>query len=108
HALPAATSSAAAPSPASCSAVATRLCDALPLAASTVARSGCRRSILAAIDGGTGLRSAITQVFGAHALVQRCQVHKKRNGQGRHAQARTALRRLDLAHIALSLPKGVA
>jgi transposase-like protein len=37
------------------------------------------RSILVVIDGGTGLRSAVTSVFGAYALVQRCQVHKKRN-----------------------------
>ncbi|MDX2094266.1 MAG: transposase [Kofleriaceae bacterium] len=35
--------------------------------------------MLFVIDGGTGLRSAITSVFGNHALVQRCQVHKKRN-----------------------------
>lgn len=37
------------------------------------------RSILVVIDGGTGLRSAVKQVFGTYALVQRCQVHKKRN-----------------------------
>jgi len=37
------------------------------------------RAILFVIDGGTGLRSAVTSVFGNHALVQRCQVHKKRN-----------------------------
>ena len=37
------------------------------------------RTIFAAIDGGTGLRSAIKSVFGEYALVQRCQVHKKRN-----------------------------
>ena len=37
------------------------------------------RSILIVIDGGKGLRRAVTEVFGARALVQRCQVHKKRN-----------------------------
>ncbi|HEY1816419.1 MAG TPA: IS256 family transposase [Kofleriaceae bacterium] len=37
------------------------------------------RSILVVIDGGTGLRSAVKSVFGEYALVQRCQVHKKRN-----------------------------
>jgi hypothetical protein len=37
------------------------------------------RSILVVIDGGTGLRSAVKHVFGDYALVQRCQVHKKRN-----------------------------
>ena len=37
------------------------------------------RSILIAIDGGKGLRKAVTDVFGQYAVVQRCQVHKKRN-----------------------------
>lgn len=37
------------------------------------------RSILVGIDGGKGLRKAVTEVFGQYALVQRCQVHKKRN-----------------------------
>jgi transposase-like protein len=37
------------------------------------------RSILVAIDGGRGLRKAVTEVFGQFAIVQRCQVHKKRN-----------------------------
>lgn len=40
------------------------------------------RSILVAIDGGTGLRSAVKSVFGDYALVQRCQVDKKRNVEG--------------------------
>lgn len=31
------------------------------------------------IDGGKALRRAITEVFGIHALVQRCQEHKRRN-----------------------------
>lgn len=37
------------------------------------------RSLLLIIDGGKGLRKAVTQVFGRYALVQRCQVHKRRN-----------------------------
>jgi transposase-like protein len=35
--------------------------------------------LLYVIDGGKGLRSAITAVFGASAAVQRCQQHKRRN-----------------------------
>lgn len=35
--------------------------------------------LLVVIDGGTGLRKAIDEVFGAYAVVQRCQIHKKRN-----------------------------
>ena len=31
------------------------------------------------LDGGTGLRSAVTQVFRGRALVQRCQWHKREN-----------------------------
>ncbi len=31
------------------------------------------------IDGGKALCRAITEVFGATALVQRCQEHKRRN-----------------------------
>ncbi len=37
------------------------------------------RSLLFVIDGGKGLRKAIAQVFGQYAMVQRCQVHKRRN-----------------------------
>src|SRR5215211_5647582 len=37
------------------------------------------RSILVVIDGGKGLRKAVNEVFGEYAVVQRCQVHKKRN-----------------------------
>jgi len=35
--------------------------------------------LLVIIDGGTGLRKAVDDVFGSHAVVQRCQVHKLRN-----------------------------
>jgi len=37
------------------------------------------RALLFVIDGGKGLRKAILEVFGQHEVVQRCQVHKKRN-----------------------------
>lgn len=37
------------------------------------------RALLIVMDGGKGLRRAVTEVFGARAKVQRCQVHKKRN-----------------------------
>ena len=50
------------------------------LLADLVARGvPANRSILVVIDGGNGLRSAVKHVFGDCALVQRCQVHKKRN-----------------------------
>jgi putative transposase len=35
--------------------------------------------LLFVIDGGKGVRKAITDVFGDRAVVQRCQVHKRRN-----------------------------
>ena len=37
------------------------------------------RPILLVIDGGKGIRKALTDVFGNRAVVQRCQVHKTRN-----------------------------
>ncbi len=37
------------------------------------------RSRLMVIDGGKALRRAVREVFGKRALVQRCQLHKKRN-----------------------------
>src|SRR4051795_10958218 len=37
------------------------------------------QAILFVIDGGKALRRAIRDVFGAHALVHRCQRHKERN-----------------------------
>jgi putative transposase len=54
------------------------------------------RSLLVVIDGGKGLRKAVNDVFGQYALVQRCQVHKKRNvldhlPDGMRAQTRAAL-----------------
>jgi putative transposase len=54
------------------------------------------RSLLVVIDGGKGLRRAVNDVFGRNALVQRCQVHKKRNvldhlPEGLRAQTSAAL-----------------
>ncbi len=37
------------------------------------------RPMLFVIDGGTGLRKALRETCGAMAIVQRCQVHKRRN-----------------------------
>ncbi len=37
------------------------------------------RATLFVIDGGKAIRKAITRVWGARGLVQRCRVHKKRN-----------------------------
>jgi transposase-like protein len=37
------------------------------------------RSLLVVIDGARALHKAVVEVFGAHALVQRCREHKKRN-----------------------------
>jgi transposase-like protein len=37
------------------------------------------RPRLCVIDGGGGLRRAVRDVFGDHALIQRCQLHKMRN-----------------------------
>lgn len=38
-----------------------------------------KRSILVVVDGGKALSKAVRDVFGKRALLQRCQVHKKRN-----------------------------
>ena len=50
------------------------------------------------IDGGKGLRRALQDVFGDVAVIQRCQVHKRRNlqallPQGRQAYVLAALSR---------------
>jgi putative transposase len=37
------------------------------------------RALLVVIDGAKGLRRAVLDSFGARALIQRCQAHKKRN-----------------------------
>lgn len=38
-----------------------------------------RQGLLWVIDGGTGMNSALREIFGQSVLIQRCQVHKKRN-----------------------------
>lgn len=48
------------------------------------------KSLLFVIDGGKGLRRAIGDVFGRRALVQRCQVHKKRNVLEHLTESQTA------------------
>ena len=55
------------------------------------------RTLLFVIDGAPGLRRAITEVFGSCGVVQRCQVHKRRNVLGHlperlHASVGKALR----------------
>ena len=55
------------------------------------------RARLFVIDGGKGIRKAIREVFGAWALVQRCQEHKRRNvldhlPKGKRARVSKALR----------------
>jgi hypothetical protein len=56
-----------------------------------------QRPRLWGIDGGKALRRAITQTFGAAALIQRCQEHKRRNvldhcPKALHASVNRALR----------------
>jgi transposase-like protein len=54
--------------------------------------------VLWVIDGGKGLRKALSDVFGDAAVIQRCQLHKARNldalvPPARQAYVRTSLRR---------------
>ena len=71
------------------------------------------RTLLFVIDGATGLRRAITDVFGSRGVVQRCQVHKWRNVIGHlperlHASVGKALRdawNLDSADRAARVPQ---
>jgi putative transposase len=44
--------------------------------------------MLFVIDGGKGVRKALTNVFGDRAVVQRCQVHKRRNVRDQVSAAR--------------------
>jgi putative transposase len=44
--------------------------------------------ILAVLDGSKALRRAVAKVFGTHALVQRCTLHKRRNVTGYLPEAR--------------------
>jgi putative transposase len=53
--------------------------------------------ILCIIDGGKGIRKALVDVFGDHAVIQRCQVHKQRNlrehlPEERHAYVLSTMR----------------
>ena len=74
------------------------------------------RTLLFVIDGATGLRRAITDVFGSRGVVQRCQVHKWRNVIGHlperlHASVGKALRdawNLDSADHAARVLKRLA
>jgi len=53
------------------------------------------RAILVVIDGSKALASAVREVFGARALLQRCREHKTRNvTDALPRQARTAMRQL--------------
>jgi transposase-like protein len=54
--------------------------------------------VLCVIDGGKGLRKALDDVLGAAVVIQRCQLHKRRNlealvPKARHAYLRAALQR---------------
>ena len=54
--------------------------------------------VLCVIDGGKGIRKALADVLGAAAVIQRCQLHKRRNLEAlvptaRHAYLRAALQR---------------
>jgi transposase-like protein len=54
--------------------------------------------ILFVLDGGKALRRAVSDVFGDHALIQRCRIHKERNvldhlPEREHAWVRGKLRR---------------
>lgn len=46
--------------------------------------------ILCLIDGGKGLRKALTDVLGSNAVVQRCQLHKRRNVKDHLPKSRQA------------------
>jgi transposase-like protein len=58
-----------------------------------------QRSVVIVIDGSKALRKAVEQTFGEAAVVQRCQIHKRRNVVDhlpvhRRAWARTGLQRV--------------
>ncbi len=65
------------------------------------------RAMLFVIDGGKGIHKAIVESYGRLALIQRCQVHKKRNilehlPEERHA---TVSRLLDQVYLETECPK---
>ena len=41
-----------------------------------------QQGLLAVIDGAKALAAGVTSVFGDHAVIQRCQIHKRRNVAG--------------------------
>lgn len=47
-------------------------------------------SILCVIDGGRGIRKGLHDVFGTRAVIQRCQLHKRRNLQSHLPKAKQA------------------
>ena len=47
-------------------------------------------SILCVIDGGRGIRKGLQDVFGTRAVIQRCQLHKRRNLQSHLPKAKQA------------------
>ncbi len=59
------------------------------------------RAMLFVIDGGKGIHKAIRETYGRLALIQRCQVHKKRNILGHLPEERhaTISRVLDQAYL---------
>ncbi len=70
--------------------------------------------LLVVIDGSKGLRKAVADVFGAHAVVMRCQFHKRRNIVGYLPEAdqpkwntrlRTAMAIPDLAEARTALER---
>jgi transposase-like protein len=44
--------------------------------------------LLCIVDGGKGIRKALVDVFGDRALIQRCQLHKRRNISGHLPKSR--------------------
>ena len=55
------------------------------------------RTLLFVLDGAPGLHRAITDVFGARGVLQRCQVHKCRNVLGHLSRATARIRRQGVA-----------
>lgn len=69
--------------------------------------------IMVVIAGGKGLRAAVNSVFGRLGLVQRCQLHKRRNvldhlPQHMHAFVAKKLRRKTLPHDRLRCREAIA
>ena len=54
--------------------------------------------VLFVVDGGKGVRKALTDVFGDRAVVQRCQVHKRRNVHEQVTEARRSYVQRQMNH----------